>query len=163
MQLFSSKFQKWKRGMEKHCLSLGLWKASVYFGLTHARRQKLSVCSCFSNNKEKDLTFIYFRYAVLCILHIFVFQITWGCWCYLQSSERLSTFPEVTELENGPAMMPAVLQSLAMVLCASPPLRKRNRKMESHTRYFFMVTQLKCSISFCLFHFGFNTITHIYN
>lgn len=29
------------------------------------------ICSCFSSKKEKDLTFISFRSAVLCILYIF--------------------------------------------------------------------------------------------
>ena len=70
-------------------------------------------------------------------------------------SERFSTSPEVTELENGPAVTRMALLSLEAVLCASPALRKRGGKMESHTRYFFMVTQLKCSISFVFISFWF--------
>lgn len=149
-----------KMGMEKHACVLDSGKYHYRLDLL-MHRDKSCHCSCFSYKKVKELC-ISSRPAVLCILYIFVFKITSGCRCNLQSSERLSTFPKVTERENGRALIQTALQNLDIILCASPPLGKRNMKLESYTRYFLHGNRLKCFICVYFILVLKNTIMYIY-
>lgn len=82
--------------------------------------------------------------------------------CLQNIFRLLVVFTELREVKYLPqghragewtSCIQALLQSLDVVLCASSRLRKRNMKSESCIRYFFMVTQLKCSILFVFISF----------